>query len=171
MKNELFKLCGFGSNKRLSLLYRGSLHGFRAFNFHAKCDFISKTLTIIKSTGGNIFGGYTDAFWDQDDHSKLDENAFVFSLINKEKKPARFNVAKGKERNAIVCSGSYGPIFGTGSGNDLCIVSESNTNFNFSNFGHNYVHPCYLADSNRAKCFLAGTYQFKVEEIEVFQLK
>jgi hypothetical protein len=44
----------------LSLLYRGSRDGFRGADFHAKCDDKGATVTIVKSTEGRIFGGYSD---------------------------------------------------------------------------------------------------------------
>jgi hypothetical protein len=53
--------------QKWSLLYRGSRDGFRASNFHSHCDNKPITLTIIKSTSGNIFGGFTSAHWNQDD--------------------------------------------------------------------------------------------------------
>ncbi len=59
----------------LSLIYRASRDGFEANKFHTKCDNKSKTLTIIKSTNGYVFGGlYGDV--------KNDPNSFIFSLIN-----------------------------------------------------------------------------------------
>jgi hypothetical protein len=56
-KNQLFNLCGFESSQKFDLLYRGTLHGFKARDFHSKCENIPKTLTIIKAASGNIFGG------------------------------------------------------------------------------------------------------------------
>jgi hypothetical protein len=67
----------------------------------------------------------------------------------------------------ICCSSSYGPIFG--GGNDLLIADKSNTNTNsYSNLGHSYTHPDYRFETNEAKSFLAGSYNFQVSEIEVF---
>ena len=61
MEKDLINLCGFESSQSFELLYRGSLHGFKGSDFHSKCDNNPKTLTIIKATTGNIFGGYTEA--------------------------------------------------------------------------------------------------------------
>lgn len=72
-----------GQGKGLSLLYRGSMDGFSAENFHNKCDNKGKTLTVIKSDSGNVFGGYTDIPWDSPSSSKKikkNGNSFVFSL-------------------------------------------------------------------------------------------
>merc|ERR1712232_787102 len=43
-----------------TLIYRASLHGWTADDFHHNCNHKGSTLTIIKSTGGYIFGGYLD---------------------------------------------------------------------------------------------------------------
>jgi hypothetical protein len=163
-------LCGFESTQNFDLLYRGSLHGFKASDFHKKCDNIPKTLTIIKSTNGNIFGGYTEATWDQSHVFKSDKSAFLFSLVNCEKKPVKVNTANGKEADAIYCYPRYGPVFG--SYFDICIFDDSNLHSkSFSNFGRTYLLQGYTNTSEKAKCFFAGSYQFQVEEIEVFQLK
>jgi hypothetical protein len=41
------------------LLWRGSRDGFEAKVFHERCDFHPNTLTLIRDTKGNIFGGFT----------------------------------------------------------------------------------------------------------------
>lgn len=46
------------------LIYRGSRDGFLDLNFHYRCDNRGKTLILIKSFNGEIFGGYTDIPWD-----------------------------------------------------------------------------------------------------------
>jgi hypothetical protein len=169
MRNDLFKLCRFESKQKYDLLYRGTLHGFKASDFHSKCDNIPKTLTVIKATSGNVFGGYTETTWDQIDRSKFDNNAFLFSLINKENSPMKVSISTGFL--AIHCHSQYGPIFGTNSiGNDICIANNSNFNNNFSNFSSSYRHQNFNSNSDKANRFLAGSWNFAVEEIEVFQV-
>jgi hypothetical protein len=155
----------------MELLYRGSLHGFKASDFHAKCDNIPKTLTVIKAaTSGNIFGGYTEAAWDQSYNWKADKSAFLFSLINKKNKPVKVNIADGKESHAIFCSPDSGPIFGRGY--DLRIFDNSNLdNSNYSTFGYSYFLQGYPPASSYANNFLAGSFNFTVDEIEVFRLQ
>lgn len=50
--------------RQINLIYRGSRDGFLSKNFHNKCDYKGETLSIIKSTKGYIFGGYTKINWD-----------------------------------------------------------------------------------------------------------
>jgi len=52
-----------GSNLTYNLLYRGSEHGFRASYFHAMCDNKGKSLSIVKTDQGIVFGGYTNIPW------------------------------------------------------------------------------------------------------------
>lgn len=80
-KKTLIELCNL--NDRMELVYRGSYHGFSAKEFHSKCDGISRTLTIVRSTKGNVFGGYTECAWSQNKSYGNDRSAYLFSLINK----------------------------------------------------------------------------------------
>jgi hypothetical protein len=170
LEREFIKLCEFKWNQEFKLLYRGSLHGFRASDFHAKCDNIPKTVTVIRAaSSGNIFGGYTKATWDRNNTFKSDPSAFIFSLVNKENKPVKVKVALEKSDKAIVCLQSFGPRFGK----DIVIGDSDSAVYqtNISNFGHTYVLPNYPLRSNQADNFLAGSRIFSVDEIEVFELK
>lgn len=84
MQTDLMRLCEFGSKTKLSLLYRGSRDGFKRGDFHSRCDNKPKTLTIVKSASGCIFGGYTEAEWITISYelNKRDTNAFLFRLVN-----------------------------------------------------------------------------------------
>ena len=46
---------------------RGSVDGFKGETFLEKCCFKGKTISIIKSTDGRVFGGYTDLDFDGSD--------------------------------------------------------------------------------------------------------
>jgi hypothetical protein len=56
--------------KRFALLWRGSRDGFRARDFHGRCDGHAPTLTLIQDTAGNIFGGFTPVEWESDPKGK-----------------------------------------------------------------------------------------------------
>lgn len=167
-KVELMNLCKLSHDFEWRLLYRASEDGFGSSKFHGKCDLKSNTLAIIKSTSGWIFGGYTDASWDQSNTYKVDSNAFLFSLTNRECQPVCLPIIPGKESLAIHGSAVSGVRFGGGA--DLIIADNSHNNSNsFTNLGHTYKHPTYSHGSNEAKCFFAGTYNFQVAEIEIYQ--
>ena len=161
---ELCKLFG----KQFKLIYRASQDGFKAKDFHAKCDNQPRTLTIIKTTYGYIFGGYNAATWDSSFTYKADPNAFIFSLINPRKQPLLIPIKTMHIQEAIFCRSDNGPIFGN---SDIAILDNSNFNCDsFSDLGRNYDFPLFSRGTNEARSFLAGSYNFKICEIEVFQL-
>jgi len=148
-----------------SLVYRASEDGFRAKDFHEKCDGIPNTLTIVKSTSGNVFGGFTERPWKLNEFFN-NKNGFIFSLINKDGNPFRASCID----ESSFCLSRHGPTFGNGK--DLCLASRSNENeLSFSNFGSGYHHPSYEFGSNKAKTILAGSHRFRTIEIEVFYKK
>ena len=106
---------------------------------------------------------YTEQSW-SGQYCNNDENAFIFSLINKLNKPSKIKCINS--RQAIFCHSNVGPNFGL---YDFEIDNNSNERFlSKSNLGGSYKHPDYEKDSNEAKSFLAGSYTFQVSEIEVF---
>jgi hypothetical protein len=38
----------------------------------------------------------------------------------------------------------------------------------YSNLGYSYPHPQYAFETDEAKAFLAGSYKFQLDEIEVY---
>ena len=65
------------------MLYRGSVHGYKSENFHDKCDGLSPTLSITKTSTGKIFGFYTPIPWSNTGGSVAgDGKSFVFSIQN-----------------------------------------------------------------------------------------
>ena len=164
-KFELNELCNFNVKQKWRLMYRASRDGFDADSFHTLCDQRQNNLTIIKSTNGKIFGGFNEIEWNSTNREYYDPNAFVFSLVNKENKP--FKVKVSDNEYSFFCAADEGPIFG--SGHDIFIATNSNTNFNsFSNFGHSYNHPDYPPRTEVARSIMAGKHYFQTFEIEVF---
>jgi len=166
---ELIDLCEFSPNDKWSLLYRGTRDGFGTNDFHSKCNGKSNTLTIFKAKeSGFIFGGFTSVSWESSaiDKSKSDPNAFLFSLTNKDNRPLKMNIDPNKQRYAINCDSKYGPSFG----GDICIVNNANTTMDsYSDLGCYYKHPQYEYWTNEARTFLAGSFYFQLDEIEVYQ--
>lgn len=50
-------------HKNATLCYRASTHGWASSTFHTNCNNKGATLTVIKTTTGHIFGGYTSVSW------------------------------------------------------------------------------------------------------------
>ena len=159
------------NGRKWSLLYRASRDGFEASNFHSSCDYKPNTLTIVKSENGNIFGGFTSIQWKSSATASFENDikAFIFSLVNKEKRPLLFEHTS--TNNSSIClHANYGPIFG--GSNDFVIFNNSNTNSNSnSNLGFTYSHPEFPFGSEKANAILAGARHFQVQEIEVFQMQ
>jgi hypothetical protein len=164
---ELIKLCQFSPNDKWTLLYRGTRDGFEPSDFHSKCDGHSNTLTILKAKeSAYIFGGFTTVSWDNTSKSKSDPNSFIFSLINKENKPVKIKADPVLRQYAIRCNPELGPTFGE----DIYIGYHSYTTMNrYSNLGFYYKYTQNKYRTNEAQTFLAGSYEFQLNEIEVYQ--
>lgn len=162
---ELMTLCGFKRNQHFTVLYRASQDGFSSNDFHSKCDGHANTLTIIRTVDSFVFGGYTTAKWSKKGGYEHDLHAFLFSYLNKAKKPKVMKCIL--PQFAIECNAACGPAFGK---NDMHIAGNSNVNeFSHSNLGTAYKHPLYEYGSNEARTFLAGEFSFTTNEIEVLQ--
>lgn len=159
------------------MIYRGTRDGFGSQAMMKKQNY-GKTITVIKSSNGNIFGGYKEGARGQ--NGVLDHNDFIFSLINKDDKPFKakfvqnpnFNSNYGANCQYSTIGNSFGHISvnsGLDTYNDISISEGSNTNENScSNFGYSYHHPDYQKGTQEAKSILAGSYRFKTVEIEAF---
>ena len=99
------------------LLFDSSLNGDSAYEFHKRCDLICNTISIIETTSGHRFGGYTSECFESPNEyfDKKDNLSFVFSLD----KMKIYDVIKGKY--AISCDKNYGPYFRD---DHICIVDK-----------------------------------------------
>lgn len=157
----------FVTKNLLKLVYRGSKDGFSSRDFHKKCDLIDNTITIVKTSDNDIFGGFTSKNWNpkgQDGNYKYDDKAFLFKFTNKIEKPIKLPIID--PHKAIICHESYGPIFG--SGNDICIANNCNKNSSSYSYISSYYQP-ELTNNNRN--FLSGSTNFNCVEVEIFQIE
>lgn len=156
------ELCEISKDQNWKLIYRASADGFDADTFHALCDGVENTLTIIKSTDDHVFGGYLNAPWPLKGLSVYDSEAFIFSLVNRVNKSIKIRCTGIAAYGDPEC----GPKFGH---NDLFISNHSNLNVSSSGcFGLSYEHPEYIWCSNEANSLLAGSKLFQTDEIEIF---
>ena len=168
MENDLIELCNL-SGKKFKLLYRASRDGFGASDFHGKCDNQPRTLTIVKTPNGCIFGGYTAVSWDSESIYKVDLAAFIFSLINPSSIPQLIPIREDDVYlRSIGCYDDFGPVFG--GGHDFIISNNSNTsNESYSELSGSYDFQLDVT-LMQAQSFLAGTRNFQTSEIEVFRV-
>ena len=161
LQNQLVKLCEFPQGQKWDLKYRASRDGFKASDFHKKCDGIGNTLTVIQAKSGNIFGGFAEKEWHSSSGFVEDPKAFIISLINKEENQFKAMCSD----LALICNPDYGPSFGK----DMMILSDSNLKRgSFAELGNWYQHPDYLEGTDIANNILAGSHFFETVEIEVF---
>lgn len=151
--------------KKWKLAYQATKDGFDTNKFHSLCDKYSESIVIIKSELGNIFGGYTGDSWAGSGYSN-NPKSFLFSVQNSINQPQVLK-SKGQSNEAYRYS-SYGPTFG--SGHDLYICSNSNTTASsYTNNPYSFNGPSNFTGTQNT--FLAGAYNFKTKEIEVFGLE
>jgi TLD len=121
-------------NKTLTLLYKVSQYvapslfhfcshhhfrdGFAVADFHKHCDDKGPTLTIIRSSQGFLFGGYSPVPWDVSGTHKTHPDCFIFTLTNPHSiPPTKYQLNPGN--SGIYCDQSYHATFG--GGNDITV--------------------------------------------------
>ena len=157
------KICGISNYENklqftIVNLFDSSLHGDSAYEFHNRCDFQYNTISIIETTTGHRFGGYTsECFESPNDYfDKKDNLSFVFSLD----KMKIYDVIKGKY--AISCDKNYGPYFRD---DHICIVDE---------FLSKESGTCIKGKGfNTTKNYElnSGKKYFTIKRLQVFQIK
>ena len=158
-------LASAGKTSEPKLLYRASRDGWDASDFHRMCDGKGATVTVVKSSGGYIFGGYTDVAWGQSDGQyKSSTESFMFSLKDHAGVgPVQMPIKSVMTGYAVIHASCLGPTFG--SGYDLRVFSNANVNSTSnSSVGDTYQLPSNTSDPH----FLTGTEDFTVSEYEVF---
>ncbi len=79
-EEERKQLCDLLGNVELTLLYKASVHGYKASAFHQRCDNQGPTLLVAYNRSGYIFGGYTSVDYAQSGQYITDQDTFLFSL-------------------------------------------------------------------------------------------
>jgi hypothetical protein len=153
----------------LERVYRGSEDGFTAAGFRPKVHMKDNILIVAESDSGKKFGGYTslvllDGFAANGYYS--DKQAFIFSLTHQTK----HKLNQGKEANSIYYGPGYLILFGDG--HDIYLNNNCNTGNNTANLGAAYEAPPGIAyNTDPSKSYLGGAVNFKIKEIEAFQVK
>ena len=157
VKNKLQKLKDLKIGYKL--IYRATEDGPTAKNFHESCDNAAKTLTVIKTLKGWIFGGYTEVKWEMYDNrceKKNDYNSFVFSLNLK-----KLYFPK-KNSYSIYCDKNKGPSFiGMFTVNENMLDMKSDIN--------PWDIQCYVNEDDDFE-INGGSKDFEIEELEVFEV-
>ena len=147
----------------LTNIYKATINGFNATNYRNKVWQYSKTLTIIKTTTGFVFGYYTNAMHTNYDGFVSDSGAFMFSYINPQGVTVKLPIFKSDM--AIYNSNRHGPYFG----NDTICPSDSDINPCSMTFNA-YTPPNGLPAGTDGSIYLINSTTFYAAEIEVFML-
>jgi len=145
------------SKKIGNILYVASKDGDSGRDFHEKCDGKGPTIVIIRTTTGNVFGGYAGVSWRSDNTNSYSSTSFLFRL-----RPSIGNYAKigGRRKRALFNGIDYGPIFG--GGDDICVVNGALTSTLSYVNGNSYTATRYTLNND--------TRNFQVEDYIVFQV-
>jgi hypothetical protein len=185
-KKSLTRLIGF-QTKSFSLLWSGNRDGFEVSAFHKLCDGKKNTLTLVKSTSGSIFGGFTSIPWESPtkelERTYSDNLAFLFSLKNNLKSPLLFKIKQDdyqqthELQHAVFHSKDFGPAFGQHFGThnghvefryDLIIDNSSNEEYlSHIHLGSDYEFPEGLTSS---LIHGGNGINFQIKDIEVFEV-
>ena len=144
----------FNKNIKFELLFRKSRDGSSCQTFHQYCDNKGPTLTLVETTKGYKFGGYTPfSFQSQTGYSpKNDNKTFIFSL-NLMKQ-----FFKIKEGPLVYYSSAYGPCFGEG-GTDFYLNNNLDTG--------STINKSFLTNSELTN---GESGVFEVSELEIYKV-
>ena len=148
----------------IKLLYKASVHGDTSQSFKNNCNNKGPTLTLIKSSNNEIFGGFTQYDWTNEDGMYSNDNkAFLYSITNQKIfyiiKPHRA-IRNYRKNYAFVCFGNKNDWGG------LYFFDG------FLSHYQGYWNPkkrTKIYDIQDSKEFFSDNY-FKVKEMEVYQI-
>jgi len=95
------------------LLFASAWDGYTAKEFHTRCDGMGPTLTLIETSTGLIFGGFTSVSWTSKDTYVNTDDVWLFTQDGKGSF-RRINIYPASVGNALYCHEKYGPTFGAG---------------------------------------------------------
>ncbi|KAF2075719.1 hypothetical protein CYY_002962 [Polysphondylium violaceum] len=162
---------------QFELLYRASQNENSIQGFHEKCDRQGPTITLIKTTEGDVFGGYNSKSWGYNFYG--DKRCFIFTLINKHNIPPtkymyNTDITNYPDEQCVHPSlSSCAPVFGLnprGGSADICIKSTES----FQSFPTNYIDTTNVGKSTltRSKFFTVQDYEvYAVIELNMIRIK
>ncbi|CDW89986.1 UNKNOWN [Stylonychia lemnae] len=144
-------------------IYVGTRDGFKATDFHSRCDNKGLTVCFILSETGNVFGGFVTKSWGNYAFKEKDDQAFIFSLTNQSIHIQK-NHLNSAIRNDPQKSWNQGEY-------DISINDKCNEVDNTLWLGWTYqdYNECDYTGS-QAKNDLKSKINFKVLDLEVYQV-
>ena len=151
---------------RLDLLYRMTRDNCTYTSMHAKADNMGSTITVMTSSAGEIFGGYSSIPFDKNTKGrKTDFKSFLYSLTRDEKYPVKNPTKAYQEDDSF--------IFGFGK-DDLKV--KSNCKGSTYYFGEDFETKPYVTYSTWSTKTMNWLHKetdsdFQPLEIEVLQVR
>jgi hypothetical protein len=159
---QLNKFYG-NENQKWQLIYKAMKNGFDGNICHRCCDNQGPTLTVIQSSNGYLFGGYTAVNWDIKGGWMVDKTAFLFTLINPHNIPPTKYAINPNGTNAILSGSGTGPVFGEW---DIFIYLKDHKDEE-----SNSCFPSNYSDStNRGNLTFTGSANFSFTDLEIYRL-
>lgn len=153
-----------GHGTGLILLYRGSRDGMDSRSFHKKCDDQGPTVTVIKSSEGYIFGGFSEAPWKSKGGYVQAQKSFLYGLsCHGGKEPVKMEHRQTGiyKEYSIYCDSILGPTFGAA--HDLMVLRRPGRGRTDSGF-------TYIFPPGSTRKYFTGSHEFQLSEVEVFAI-
>eukprot|EP01117_Protostelium_nocturnum_P008590 TRINITY_DN3085_c0_g1_i1.p1 TRINITY_DN3085_c0_g1~~TRINITY_DN3085_c0_g1_i1.p1 ORF type:complete len:405 (+),score=130.82 TRINITY_DN3085_c0_g1_i1:1114-2328(+) len=153
-----------GGNKQIGeRLYRATTDGFEISSFLSKCERKGRTLVVIESVGGWIFGGYAASDWINNSAWVNSTENFLFTLKNPHAIPPTKYPITTYPQNGQYCSPSN---YAFGGGHDISIYNQSNANqTSYTNFPY-----AYSDTTGKGNNTFTGSRNFQAKEVEVYSI-
>ena len=142
------------------LIFKMSENGTKSSDFHKYCDNKGPTLTLIKTTKGKIFGGFTPLSWKNEGFliKDLNNQTFIFSL-NLKKKYKLVN----ENSDGIFCFDIFGPNFGG-------FYFWLKKNMKIGELYSNKINNLFFDDNSKKKGNEGEYESFEVDDFEVYKV-
>jgi len=154
-----------GKSISIELLYSSTLHPKDVSEFHKRCDGKSLTLTLYKTNLNKRFGAFNQqTFSSKNEFKGGNGSDFLFSL---DKKKFFYN-----DKDTIYSLYNNEKVFPTfGYPSDLYITKNC-----FNDFSSYSSFPTSFGSKNKTESginnkYFAGTREFKLSTIEIYQIK
>jgi hypothetical protein len=155
---------GGASSVSWILLYRASLSGYRAADFHQACDGMGKCVVVVKAENGRIAVAYNEDGFTSVNGSSPNPNGFIVT-VDEDGGCGEIS-HRANQRVGIWNHPSFGPDFGDEYSNDLCISNNCHQNDDsYSRLGRSYGSGMGLN-----QYALLGQEYFRVVDYEVFKI-
>eukprot|EP01117_Protostelium_nocturnum_P008592 TRINITY_DN3085_c0_g1_i3.p1 TRINITY_DN3085_c0_g1~~TRINITY_DN3085_c0_g1_i3.p1 ORF type:complete len:331 (+),score=115.65 TRINITY_DN3085_c0_g1_i3:450-1442(+) len=152
-----------GNKQIVGLLYKATKDGFETSSFLSKCERKGRTLVVIESVGGWIFGGYAASDWINNSAWVNSTENFLFTLKNPHAIPPTKYPITTYPQNGQYCSPSN---YAFGGGHDISIYNQSNANqTSYTNFPY-----AYSDTTGKGNNTFTGSRNFQAKEVEVYSI-